>query len=181
MKKINTDQKAQLEKKPILQKQLAELENQVQQYRQFGKDYEDRFTKEKASLQDAHQQELEKAKADAVAETQDHYNKKRDHDLLLLSQFLHAAAAKRQSEDAELPPGQAFEAILYLVYQGNQASLNAFKNLIDGSTDTIVGTDGETIDVSCTVTLPSYSQMLMLYRSKSQRAFNRGRSSDCGI
>lgn len=137
-----------------MQKQLAELESQVQQYRQFGKDYEDRFTKEKASIHEAHQIALEQAKADALAEAEANHAKQRDTDLLLLSQFLHAAAAKRQSEDAELPTGQAFEAILYLVYQGNDVSLNAFKNLIEGSSDTIVGNDGEAIDVTCEFSLP---------------------------
>lgn len=103
---------------------------------------------------------MEKAKEDALADAEAHYAKKHEADLLLLSQFLHAAAAKRQSEDAEQPAGQAFEAILYLVYQGNDSSLNAFKNLIEGSTETVTGNDGEPTNISCR--LPNLSAFICL-------------------
>ena len=154
-KKLNNDQKAQVLKKPQLEKQLTDLQEQLKQYRQFGKDYDERFGKEKAALLTSHQADLEKAKEEAGAAALADISAKRDQDLLLLSQFLHAAAAKRQTEEADSPSGQAFEALLFLVYQGNETSLNAFKNLIDGSSEKVNSTEGDLLELSCKLADPS--------------------------
>ena len=59
---------------------------------------------------------------------------------------LHAAAAKRQTAEAESEEGRAFEGALLLVYQGNNASLTTLKNLIAGSDDKVTSTLGEPLD-----------------------------------
>lgn len=145
-KKINTDQKAQVLKKPGLQAQLAQYEEQVTQVRKVENDLEDRFAVERKHLVELHQEQLVKAKEDAGAEAASTLSRKLDDDLLVLSQFLHAAAAKRQTAEAESEEGRAFEGALLLVYQGNNASLSTLKNLITGSTDKVTSTLGEPLD-----------------------------------
>ena len=132
-KKINTDQKAQILKKPSLQAELARLEDQVVHYRKFGKDYEDRSAKERAALEESHAEALTKAKLEAADEATVTNLKKFDDDLLVLSQFLHAAAAKRQDDELDPVEKAAFEGVLLLVYQGNNAALAAFKDIAAGS------------------------------------------------
>src|SRR6202034_4350172 len=145
-KKLNTDQKAQVLKKPALQAQLKQYEEQVTQCRKVEKDLEDRFAAERAHLIELHQAELAATREEVTAEANKSLSKKLDEDLLILSQFLHAAAAKRQTAEAESEEGRAFEGALLLVYQGNNASLTTLKNLIAGSDDKVTSTLGEPLD-----------------------------------
>jgi hypothetical protein len=133
-------------KKPALQAQLKQYEEQVTQFRKVEKDLEDRFAVEKAHLIEQHQAELARMREDVTAEADKTLSKKLDEDLLVLSQFLHAAAAKRQTAEAESEEGRAFEGALLLVYQGNNASLTTLKNLIAGSEDKVTSTLGEPLD-----------------------------------
>ncbi|KAF7508091.1 hypothetical protein GJ744_009673 [Endocarpon pusillum] len=145
-KKINADQKAQILKRPALQADLARLQDQVIQYRKFGKDYEDRFAKEKSALEESHAEALAKAKLEAADEATTTLLKKFDEDLLVLSQFLHAAAAKRQDDDLDPVEKAAFEGVLLLVYQGNNAALAAFKDIAAGSDKKVSNTEGDQLD-----------------------------------
>ena len=145
-KKINADQKAQILKKPSLQAEMARLEDQVVHYRKFGKDYEDRFAKEKAALEESHAEALAKVRLEAADEATVDNLKKVDDDLLMLSQFLHAAAAKRQSDELDPIEKAAFEGVLLLVYQGNNAALAAFKNIAVGSDEKVPSIDGGQLD-----------------------------------
>lgn len=145
-KKINADQKAQIQKKPVLQAELARLEDQVAHYRKFGKDYEDRYAKEKAVLEASHSEALAKVRQEAVDEAAVTVKDKADEHLLVLTQFLHAAAAKR--DDAEVDPVEkaAFEGVLLQVYQGNSAAFKAFRNIAAGSADKVLSMTGEELD-----------------------------------
>jgi hypothetical protein len=145
-KKINADQKAQILKKPALQAELARLEDQVVHYRKFGKDYEDRFAKEKSTLEESHAEALAKVKLEAADEATITNLKKFDDDLLVLSQFLHAAAAKRQDDELDPIEKAAFEGVLLLVYQGNNAALAAFKDIAAGSEKKVSNTEGDPLD-----------------------------------
>lgn len=145
-RKLNADQKAQVLKKPALQVQLKQYEEQVVQFRKVEKDLEDRFAAEKAHLIELHHAELVRMREEVTAEANKTLSKKLDEDLLVLSQFLHAAAAKRQTAEAESEEGRAFEGALLLVYQGNSASLTTLKNLIAGSDDKVTSTLGESLD-----------------------------------
>lgn len=147
-KKINADQKASILKKPALQSQLQQLEEQVSQYKQFGKHYEDRFAAEKAALEEAHKAELEKAKQEAAVDAQLIAAKKWEDDLLVLSQFLYAAAAKRQQSD-ETEENRAFESLLTMVYQGNMSAVAAIQKLVTGAEDSVMSLEGDLMDCTC--------------------------------
>lgn len=69
-----------------------------------------------------------------------------DEDLLVLSQFLHAAATNRISGKAESEEGRAFEGALLEVYQGNHISLATLKNIITGSENKVTDIFGEPLD-----------------------------------
>jgi ribosomal protein L16 Arg81 hydroxylase len=59
-RKINNDEKAQALKKPGLQAQLAQLEEQVVLYKKFDQEYQQKIATEKVLVQSAHTEELEK-------------------------------------------------------------------------------------------------------------------------
>jgi len=145
-KKLNADQKAQILKKPGLQGQLALLEDQLNQFRAFAQDLEDRHNKEKASLVEAHEAEIATIKEEAAKHAEKAQSKSLEEGLRVISHFLHAAASKRQSEDADSEEGRAFEGALLLVYQGNDASLGTLKSLIYGADEKVPDVRGELLD-----------------------------------
>lgn len=147
-KKLNADQKVQQLKKPGLQSQVAQLEEQITQYRSFAQDLEEKFAREKATLVEAHEAEVAQIKEEAATQNQAQETQSRglDEGLKVITHFLHAAASKRQSEEANTDEGLAFEGALLLVYQGNDQSLSTLRNLIDGSDDKVPNTQGEILD-----------------------------------
>ena len=145
-KKLNQDQKGQILRKPALQAQLKQLEEQSANYKSFGEEYEERFTREKAKLVESHKLEVEQAKHDALEEARSTYEQKKEEDLLVLTQFLHAAASKRQTEAANTEEGRAFEGALLLVYQGNKMSLTTLKNIVEGTEATVPDDKGMQLD-----------------------------------
>jgi hypothetical protein len=155
-KKLNNDQKAQVLNRPSLQTRLTQLEEQLSQYRSFAQELEERFNREKATLIQEHEAEVARLKEEAEtkaqeqAETkaQDHGAKSKDFEgsLKVVSDFLHAAASKRSQLDESMDERRAFEGALLLVYQGNEASLSTLHNLIDGSDDKVLDTDGTPVD-----------------------------------
>ncbi|KAL9097743.1 MAG: hypothetical protein Q9165_000069 [Trypethelium subeluteriae] len=114
-RKINADQKEQALRKPGLQAQLQQLEEQVAQYKKFDEEYQHRLTTEKELLQSTHKQELEKLTETIKAEAAIEAKKDVKHRLLTFSRFLRAAAAMRQNEDENSEEGKAFEGALLLV------------------------------------------------------------------
>jgi hypothetical protein len=149
-RKLNQDQKAQALKKPQLQAQLVTLEEQVQQYRKFDAENQAQIQKLKEELTSTHSQELEKIKqetqAQAVAQAEAELKKK----LLIFSQFLQAAAAKRiAEEDPETDENKAFEGTLLLVYGGDQKAVDTALNLIEGSDEQVTSIEGTLLPVKC--------------------------------
>jgi hypothetical protein len=149
-RKLNQDQKAQALKKPQLQAQLVTLEEQVQQYKKFDAENQAQIQKLKEELTSTHSQELEKIKqetqAQAVAQAEAELKKK----LLIFSQFLQAAAAKRiAEEDPELDENKAFEGTLLLVYGGDQKAVDTALNLIEGSDEQVTSIEGTLLPVKC--------------------------------
>ena len=57
-KKINADQKAQAERKPGLQAQLAQYEEQYTNYKKYGDELEAEFAREKEVLSKSHSSEV---------------------------------------------------------------------------------------------------------------------------
>lgn len=146
-RKLNADQKAQLEKKPAIRAQLAQLEDQLTHYRTFSQDLEERFAREKASLIESHEAEIAQLKEEAAANTKATDSKPDIQEALqVITHFLHAAASKRQSEDPNSNEARAFEGALLLVYQGNESSLATLRSLIEGADEKITDTQGELVD-----------------------------------
>ncbi|OCK80174.1 hypothetical protein K432DRAFT_416868 [Lepidopterella palustris CBS 459.81] len=147
-RKINNDQKAQALKKPSLQAQLIQLEEQVAQYKKFDQEYQQRLANEKAVLQSTHKEELEKLrdtlKAEAAIEAQKVFKER----FLTLSRFLRAAAARRQLEDDDTDLTKAFEGALLLVYGGDASAVTAAEKLIEGSEDNVTSTEGVPLSVT---------------------------------
>ncbi len=142
-KKLNADQKAQVLKKPALQSQLSQLEEQLSTFRAFAYELEEKAAKEKLGLAEAHESEIAKVKEDATKDAEDIKTKAVEDGLRVIIQFLHAAASKRQVEDVESDEARAFEGALLLVYQGNDTALSTLKNLIYGTDDKVTDVQGE--------------------------------------
>ncbi|KAL8717428.1 MAG: hypothetical protein Q9225_005327 [Loekoesia sp. 1 TL-2023] len=140
-RKINPDQKAQAQKKPALQASLTQLEEQVAQYKQFDEDYQKRLATEKAALETSHKEELDKVKEASISAAKAESAKEAKDNLLVLSKFLRAAAAKRQGGDETSPENRAFEGALLLVYGGEAGAVAAMESLITGTDEKVPTVD----------------------------------------
>jgi len=151
-RKINSDQKAQAEKKPGLQAQLAQLEEQYGHYRRYGEELEAKFAKEKEQLAASHARELDALRDTLQAETARVQQKVVKDKLLAFSRFLRAAAARRAlvEDDSELSKG--FEGALLQVYGGDAAAVVAAEKLIEGTEDRIPSVESVELDVTCELT-----------------------------
>ena len=148
-RKINTDQKAQAQKKPSLQASLTQFEEQLAQYKQFDEEYQKRIAAEKSALETSHRNELEKVQNAAVSEAQAEGKKESKDSLLILSKFLRAAAAKRQGGDETSPENRAFEGALLLVYGGDASAVAAMEKLIAGTEDLVPTVDQTPSEFTC--------------------------------
>lgn len=146
---INADQKAQILKKPALQAQLTQYEEQLVQYQKVDEQYRTRAASDKAEWEKS----LEKAKADTLTEaTEGHQKTLRDH-LLLLSQFLRLAACRRDASEADSDESQAIEGVLLAIYAGDEGAVTAMLKLLEGSEDPITSVSGEETQTNCTYIL----------------------------
>lgn len=143
---LNADQKAQILKKPALQSQLAQAEEQLAQYLKVDEQYRTRTAADKAELE----KNLEKAKADAASEAKASFEKSQRENLLLLSQFLRLAAYRREeAADPESDESQAIEGVLLAIYTGDENAVNAMLKLVEGSSDKILSVPGEQLQTAC--------------------------------
>jgi hypothetical protein len=153
-RKINADQKAQILKKPQLQASLTQLEEQISQYKKFDQEYKARSQAEKAEFEKIHTERAEKeltetvgaakAEAAAIATKEQHSN------MLLLSQFLRLAAARRAEEaDQTLDENQALEGVLLSVYSGDESAVATIIKLINGSDENTYSVTGEKLQTTC--------------------------------
>ncbi|KAG9947932.1 hypothetical protein KCU85_g5411, partial [Aureobasidium melanogenum] len=147
-RKINADQKAQASKKPALQAQLAQLEEQIAQYKKVDADYQSRMSAQHSQLTSAHQAEIEKLNGSLKEQLEKELNTALRQKLLTFSQFLRAAAAKRViEEEADTDESKAFEGALLLVYGGDDKAVDAVMNLIQGSDEQVPSVEGELLPV----------------------------------
>lgn len=151
-RKINNDQKAQAERKPGLQAQLKEFEEQYSHYKKYGDELEVKFAKEKELLSKSHSGELESLRETIKAEAGLEQQKLLKEKLLTLSRFLRAAAARRQMEDDDSDLTKAFEGALLQVYGGDAAAVLAAEKLIEGANDGVPSTEGAILHVTCECT-----------------------------
>ena len=149
-RKLNQDQKASALKKPHLQAQLITLEEQVQQYKKFDADHQQQYQKQKQDLTTIHAEELERVKKEAQAEAAKQSEAELKSKLLIFSQFLRAAAARRNAEeDSEEDANRAFEGTLLLVYGGDQKAVETALNLIEGTDEQVTSIEGSLLPVKC--------------------------------
>ncbi|KAI6550395.1 hypothetical protein MCOR03_009470 [Pyricularia oryzae] len=140
LKIINADQKASIQKKEGLQAQLAQLEEQLSQYKKIDQEYRTRANQIKTELEKTLSDRYEKEKADALAEVKAELSGAADktlHDsLLVMSQFLRLAAARRGEEhDPELDENRALEGVLLQVYSGDEEGVATMLKLVQGSSE----------------------------------------------
>lgn len=93
---------------------------------------------------------MEKLKDASFAEAKLEAKKGEKENMLVLSKFLRAAAAKRQSGDDTSSENRAFEGALLLVYGGDAGAVVAIEKLIEGSEDKVPSVDQEALDFTCT-------------------------------
>lgn len=148
-RKINNDQKAQALKKPALQAQLAQLEEQLTTYKKIDEDYQQKMAMEKQLLQSSHADELEKLRETLKAETELESQKASKQRLLTLSRFLREAADRRTREDEESDESKAFEGALLLVYGGDANAVLACEKLIDGAEEQVPSVEGVLVNYTC--------------------------------
>ena len=155
-RKINNDQKASAEKKPGLQAQVQQLEEQVQVFRNVNAEYQAQMQKQKDDIAAQHRKELEKMKEDTRLDGVTSSASELRTKLLVFSQFLRAAAAKRNvDEDAGSDENMAFEGALLLVYGGDEKAVDTAVSLIEGSDEQVPSIDGQPLPVKCKCMLSS--------------------------
>ncbi|KAF2972286.1 hypothetical protein GQX73_g1345 [Xylaria multiplex] len=150
---INPDQRAQRLKKPQLEAQLAQYEEQLAQYKKVDEDYRSRSAADKATLEKTLTEKFEKEKADAISELTEKAavdTKQSVHDsLLILSQFLRLAAARRSEDvDPELDENKALEGVLLNVYSGDEHAVSTILKLIEGSPETTHSVGGDELQTT---------------------------------
>jgi len=153
-RKINADQKAQILKKPSLQASLAQLEEQIAQYKKFDQEYKARAQAEKAAVEkeltEKSTKELEETVATVKAEAAAAAAKEQHESLLVVSQFLRLAAARRAEDvDQALDENQALEGVLVEVYTGDETAVTAMAKLINGSDEQTTSINGEKLSTTC--------------------------------
>lgn len=144
-------------KKPALQANVTQVEEQIIQYKQFAASYEERLVSQKAELEKAHKEELDAVREKAVAEAKYASKDGLRKQLLSLSKFLCAAAAMRRSGDETSSDSHAFEGVLYQVYGGSQDAVNSMVKLVEGADEKIISVEGTELDITC----KSQSSMLL--------------------
>ncbi|OAA46304.1 hypothetical protein NOR_03057 [Metarhizium rileyi] len=145
---INTDQKAQILKKPALQAQVAQAEEQLAQYQKVHEQYRSRAVTEKAEWEKS----LKEAKAEAGHEAEAKFQKSLKNNLLVLSQFLRLAAYRREEgADAELDESQAIEGVLLAIYAGDDSAVASMLKLVEGTEDKVLSVPGEQLQTTYSV------------------------------
>jgi hypothetical protein len=168
-RKINADQKASAEKKPGLQAQRAQLEEQYSHFQKYGQEQEDKFIREREILKKSHSSELEALRDTLKAEAVLEQKKLLKEKILTLSRFLRAAAARRQLEDDDSDLTKAFEGALLQVYGGDATAVMAAEKLIEGAEEGVPSTEGVMLGVTCKFTC-HLREMLVLTNAQMPRS-----------
>lgn len=149
-RKINNDQRSAAQKKPAIQAQLADLEERAEHYRKFDQEYQVKFNKQRDELTGHHEQALSKLREEARVEAAASIQKELRQKLLVFSQFLRCAAAKRiVEEESHTEESRAFEGALLLVYGGDQKAVDTAVSIIDGSSETVPTVESELTNITC--------------------------------
>lgn len=154
LKVINADQKAQIQKKPALQSQLAQLEESLAQHKKIDQEYRVRISAERAELERVFADKYEKEKAEAVAEAKEAVEaaakKELQDSLLIVSQFL-ALAAQRRAEDVDQSDDEnmALEGVLLSIYAGDASGVVGMQKLVRGEDEPTKSVAGVLLATTC--------------------------------
>lgn len=149
-KVINADQKASLLKKPALQSQLAQYEEQLAQHKKVEAEHRAHV----AELQKSLAEKAEKEKAAALADIKQKAEAEAEQtlrgNLLVLSQFLRLAAARRGDEEADSTADEnmALEGVLLHVYSGDNNAVETMLKLVQGAEDHTTSTSGDVLQTT---------------------------------
>ncbi|KAJ6441805.1 hypothetical protein O9K51_05356 [Purpureocillium lavendulum] len=142
---INADQKAAVLKKPALEAQVAQYEEQLAQYQKVHEQYRARAAAEKAD----YEKSLEKARTEAAGDAKADFGTSLRDSLLTLSQFLRLAAYRREeANDPESDESQAIEGVLLAIYSGDDGAVASMLKLIEGSEDQVLSVPGEQLQTT---------------------------------
>ena len=130
------------------------MEEQLAQHKKIEAEYRTKSATDKAKVEKDLTERLEKEKADAlVAATEKAAAdiKKVQHDsLLVLTQFLRLAAARRSEDaDATADENMALEGVLLNVYSGDESAVSTMLKLIEGSEEKTRSVSGDELQTSC--------------------------------
>lgn len=149
LKIINADQKASQLKKPALLSQLAQLEEQLALHKKIDQDTRTRITEVEKTLTDKF--EKEKAElASQIKEKAEQEAKETLHsNLLILSQFLRLAAARRAEEiDSQADENMALEGVLLHIYSGDEHAVSTMLKLVEGAEEPTHDTAGQVLETT---------------------------------
>ena len=150
LKIINADQKAQHLKKPGLLAQLAQLEDQLTQFKKVDQEYKTIIDAERVKLEGIFAQKLQEEKAAAVSDAKAGLKQELHDGLLVVSQFLRLAAARRQEDaDQSLDENLALEGVLLAIYAGDESAVNTMLKLLGASEDKTTDVAGKTLETTC--------------------------------
>ncbi|PQE33139.1 Transcription factor CBF NF-Y histone domain-containing protein [Rutstroemia sp. NJR-2017a WRK4] len=149
-RKINADQKAQILKKPSLEASLAQLEEQIAQYKKFDQEYKTKLAQEKAEFERGFTERANKETEEKVNAAKEAVAKQKDEEqesnLLLVAKFLCLAALRRSPEnDPNLDENKAIEGLLTQLYSGDENAVSAMTKIIKGSDEVILSVTGEEV------------------------------------
>ncbi|KAK8169366.1 hypothetical protein IWX90DRAFT_413806 [Phyllosticta citrichinensis] len=147
-KKINNDQKAQALKKPQLEADREQFEEQLAQYKKVNDDHQKMLKGQREQLEAAHAEKLKEVERTAQATAEAKAEEATKERLLIFSKFLRAAAARRQECDDDSELSRAFEGALLQVYGGNPEAVEAALKLIGGSTEPVLSTEGIALTIT---------------------------------
>ena len=151
-KVINADQKASLLKKPSLQSQLANFEEQLAQHKKVESDHRVRIAEAQKSLTEKAEKEKALAVAEAKAKAEAEADTSLRTNFLHLSQFLRLAAARRAEDvDSTADENLALEGVLLHIYSGDDNAVETMLKLVQGVEEQTTSTGGELLQTTCKI------------------------------
>lgn len=125
----------------------------------LDEEYRTRGAADLAELEKSLTAKHDKDKADTVAQLKEQNAgeaaETQRASLLLLSQFLRLAAARRSEDaDASLDENMALEGVLLNVYSGDDTAVSTMLKLVEGSNDKTQSVNGDELQTTCMFTAP---------------------------
>ncbi|KAK4152899.1 hypothetical protein C8A00DRAFT_15842 [Chaetomidium leptoderma] len=146
---INPDQKLAHVKKPALQAQLFQLEEQLAQHKKIDQDFRARLAEQEKALKEKFEADKADATAKLAEKAEADANTSLRNNFLILSQFLRLAAARRAEDaDSTSDESMALEGVLLHIYSGDDSAVATMMKLVQGADEQTRSTSGETLQTT---------------------------------